>query len=661
MFNPKNHSILDVDASGYACASILSQVDNLKSYVVSYASHLFSKHEINYGITEKECLAIVFGCRKFRHYLHGKPFDLYTDHMPLTWLKTIKNPIGRVARWAVFLDEFEPVAKFRPGKENSAADALSRPVLVSGTIAEDGDEYEESAKNLDPYENDCLLTFLKTGKHMPGASKKQIKRVTELSNVYQWIDDSLYFTNAQNLLRVPKPEERRDIVVKAHALGHFGADSILKDIRGSYFWKNMHRDIDLFCKQCMPCQRNKKAVAKNHPALVIEVESIMDSIGIDCIWGLQETDQGYTGICNITERLTRHIFPKPLKTKEAKEIIEVLWEYICTFGPPRTILSDRGTEFKNQLMDFLCKSLNMDYVLTSAYNPRCNGQTERLNQAVIEILRTVSEKQPNQWDKWLPFVRLAYNTRINSSTGFAPMTLMFGRPTNKFADYEGDDKNHEAAILQRANEIRELVEVSIPKAISNSKNKQLVQKRMQDNAHVIQTKPLCPGVCVYKKVEGLQNKLEPRFCGPFFIVNQTARGNYRIKNALGEEELESIPLHKLKVVETTEDLPEDSAEVEKILNHRLEAGEMVYLVKWKHLPESENSWVPVSTSMNLRWSKSITRVSKTTKRERSSITRVKKLADLKNPRQKLKINTWQTRLNSKEQHETARKRRINFC
>ena len=79
--------ILYTDASGYAVGAILAQTDESKNeYVCAYASRLMTKNEINYGITEKECLAVLFGIKQFRNYLHGVKFKVITDHSALSWL-----------------------------------------------------------------------------------------------------------------------------------------------------------------------------------------------------------------------------------------------------------------------------------------------------------------------------------------------------------------------------------------------------------------------------------------------------------------------------------------------------------------------------------------------------------------------------------------------
>ena len=113
--------ILYTDASGNGLGAVLEQ----EGRVVSYASRTLTKAERNYSTIEKECLALVFGTKQFRHYLLGRKFKIVTDNCPLKWLSAQKME-GRLSRWALALQEFDFSIEYRSGSENLNADTLSR-------------------------------------------------------------------------------------------------------------------------------------------------------------------------------------------------------------------------------------------------------------------------------------------------------------------------------------------------------------------------------------------------------------------------------------------------------------------------------------------------------------------------------------------------------
>ncbi|CAF4870377.1 unnamed protein product [Pieris macdunnoughi] len=118
--------ILTCDASNYAISAILSQGQIGQDRPIAFASRTMNKAECNYSVTEKECLAILFGTKTFRPYLYGNRFTVVTDHKPLQWLFNCKDPGSRLIRWRLKLEEFEYDIKYKKGKINSNADALSR-------------------------------------------------------------------------------------------------------------------------------------------------------------------------------------------------------------------------------------------------------------------------------------------------------------------------------------------------------------------------------------------------------------------------------------------------------------------------------------------------------------------------------------------------------
>jgi hypothetical protein len=591
----KRPFLLYTDASGYAIGAILSQCDDEnKEYVCAYASRILKNAEIHYGITEKECLAVVYAVKYFRVYLYGAKFTIITDHSALSWLMSITDPTGRLARWSIYLQVYEFDIIHRKGKKHTNVDMLSRPILQINSLVVEKEE-DISSKNLDVYEDEALLHFLKYGRHISGASNKQMKRIDNNISNYKCVKDTIYFRHddKDDWKQVPIKEERNKVIMDAHLLGHFLEETTLNRIKPDYYWKGMTKDVERAIKNCDVCSRNQKEIPTYHPAIALEVNGIFDRIGIDLIFGMKETDEGFCGILVITEYLTKYPYAKPIKSKSAEEIAQHLLEYICFFGPPKEILSDQGTEFNNELVNKLISCVGSEHRITSAYNPRTNGLTERFNQTLVEALRKHCEGDNNNWHKWIPFVLFAYRTRVHSTTNLSPFELMFGRRANKFGNWSNmEERNQTAELMKRSSELRTLVEKSIPTTIETIKKKQVKQKKTQDKNLKIKLDTLAIGTKVLVKNEGINSKLEPKYKGPYTIKGTTRRKNYILNDLLGNEVEKSYPLHKLKIFES-EEPKSTSYEVEKVLDHKIDKkGEKRFLVKWKGFPESENSWEP---------------------------------------------------------------------
>ena len=235
---------LSTDASGLAIGAILQQkTEDNKEYAIQFISRLLKGAEIHYTITEKECLAIIWGILKLRVYLCSKKFTIITDHSALIWLLSTKNATGRIARWQIILQTFEFEIIHKSGKKHLNVDELTRLPLKTTTVnmniveLESNNENEPSSKGLDPYEDSILIDYLKNRKFNGGLSKKQIKRVTKESDKYFMEDGIIWLkTNESRKERqVPPIEQRKAIVEKIHLIGHTDARATYDRLKQSYY------------------------------------------------------------------------------------------------------------------------------------------------------------------------------------------------------------------------------------------------------------------------------------------------------------------------------------------------------------------------------------------------------------------------------------------
>ncbi len=129
---PGREFILETDASGVGLGAVLAQECDGQVHPVAYASRTLDPHKCNYGISELETLALV--CQ-FSPYILGHRSTVYTDHAACTSLLNSARLSGKLARWALAIQEMDLVIKHRSGRSNGNADALSRNPVVSTVSA----------------------------------------------------------------------------------------------------------------------------------------------------------------------------------------------------------------------------------------------------------------------------------------------------------------------------------------------------------------------------------------------------------------------------------------------------------------------------------------------------------------------------------------------
>lgn len=145
--------VLTTDASNEALGAVLSQ----NGHPVAFTSRTLNRHELNYSTIEKELLAIVWATKYFRPYLYGRKFKIQTDHRPLIWLNSLKEPNMKLQRWKLKLNEYDFDVEYIKGKTNQVVDFLSRVDVniledeVHDTIVSDLATIHSGVENLNDY------------------------------------------------------------------------------------------------------------------------------------------------------------------------------------------------------------------------------------------------------------------------------------------------------------------------------------------------------------------------------------------------------------------------------------------------------------------------------------------------------------------------------
>lgn len=556
--------ILDTDASGEGSGAVLSQLVDGRERVIAYASRKFSKSERRYSVTRQELLAVVTAVKHFRHYLFGRKFRVRTDHGSLRWLMNFKDAEGQMARWLATLGMFDFSIEHRPGARHQNADALSRrPQEVEmdnscqegvearcGGIFFGGKFSSEEVKRAQ--RKDPRLAPLMSGlevKRRP--TWKEIARfgVSTKSLWMQWeqlelsagiLYRSFVRVGFGKILQMVVPfEMKRSVLQLAHdhlTAGHLGQARTLEKIRQSYFWVNYRQDVVDWVRSCVKCQRRKGTPQKRRAALQTSAVGFpLERVAMDIMGPLPVSERGHRYVLVVMDYFTKWAEAFPLPNQEAQTIAEVfVTHFVCRYGMPSQIHTDRGKNFDSRLLQSICKLLDIEKTLTSAYRPQSDGLVERMNRTLEDIVSKYVQYDQKDWDKYLPFALMAYRASPQETSGLSPNLLMFGREVSiplrfiagKVPGTEGEDKEEGYAL-----KVRERLEVAFEIARESSHVAQRRQKRYYDLKVCGQPYKVGEKVWVYNpaRTKGLTPKLQSRWQGPCNIIKKLSDANYVIK------------------------------------------------------------------------------------------------------------------------------------
>ena len=160
----------------------------------------------------------------------------------------------------------------------------------------------------------------------------------------------------------------------------------------------------------------------------------------------------------ITDHFTRYAQAFPSNTQTVLATAKLLWNnFILHYGFPEKIITDQGRNFESQLIGHLCQLAGVQKLRTSPYHPQTNGQCERFNGTLLNMLGTLTPEQKKDWKSHVPALVHAYNCTKNAATGFSPYFLLFGREPRLPVDVEfGLQRGGQRGPLGESNYISQL-------------------------------------------------------------------------------------------------------------------------------------------------------------------------------------------------------------
>jgi hypothetical protein len=266
----------------------------------------------------------------------------------------------------------------------------------------------------------------------------------------------------KNRICVPDIDSLRETILKeAHDSVysiHPGSTKIYHDLKQKYWWYGLKRDVAAHVAKCDVCQRVKaehqRPAGQLHPLKIPEWK--WEEIGMDFIVGLPRTPAGYDSIWVIVDRLTKvaHFIPVRTNYTGAKLAELYMTRIVFLHGVPKKIVSDRGSQFTSRFWKKLHESLDTKLNFSLAYHPQTDGQTERTNQVLEDMLRACALKHGGSWDKSLPYAEFSYNNCYQASLKMSPFEALYDRKcrTPLYWDQTGERQFFGPELIQEAEE-----------------------------------------------------------------------------------------------------------------------------------------------------------------------------------------------------------------
>ena len=444
---------------------------------------------------------------------------------------------------------------------------------------------------------------------------------TEMRGSQKWLVDQEGLLRYQNRLYIPERNGLRQKLLNIYhndpLAGHFGRTRTTELLKRKFHWVNMQDDVAQYVKECAICQG--AATPRHRPYGELESLPIpqrpFSDLSMDFITHLPQTihkNDTVDAILVIVDRFSKYaIFLPVLSRIDAVQLAELFHQEIeLRFGPPNSIVSDRGSVFTSKFWSKLCYQSHVKLRFSTAFHPQTDGQTERMNQVLESYLRCFINTEQTNWPILLPTAQFATNNAINSTTALTPFKALYGYDPNFQLRAEDGTSREEVpattARLEKLQELREKLQKAWRKASESqakhyNKRHEPIQFR-KGQFVALSTRNL--------RLKSPSRKLAPNFLGPFRVLDKVGKQAYRLALPEQYSRLHNVfPISLLQEWHQRNDsetlpMPEleddDEWEVEEVRGEKKFQNELHYLVKWKGWPSEYNQWVPLSDMGNAK-------------------------------------------------------------
>ena len=397
--------------------------------------------------------------------------------------------------------------------------------------------------------------------------------------------------------------------------GHLGFSKTYNQLSRRFYWKGMREYVKLYVETCSRCKASKSLSLK--PAGLLQPLSIpsrrWSTISMDFVVGLPVTKEGFDSILSVIDSLSKmaHFIPTTSSLTAADLVLLFADRVVRYHGLPSTIVSDRDPKFVSEFWHQFCRRFAIRRALSTAWHPQTDGQTERLNRTIEQMLRTYIQSREEEWPHLLPALELAYNCTPHSATGLSPFEVMIGENPVRGQDLDVIETFPPTATPPMTKAFRLLVD----RAAVHLEHAKNLQKAYADGSR----RPLefTIGDMVWVSTRHMvlsgNRKFQQRYVGPYRILERIGKVAYKLDlppsmNIHPVFHVSLLTPHKPRPSDMAapqdwdpDDEAEDGSpvyEVENILDQQGEGPSARYLVKWKGFSDADATWEPLSHLTN---------------------------------------------------------------
>ena len=636
--HPDSNKVLCLftDASDLHWSGVLTQIprsdldepfDQQHHEPLSFLAGSFKGSRSRWSTAEKEAFAVVESAIRLDYILlRPEGFFLFTDHRNLTY---IFNPISvspgiskmvanKIERWALKLSSFRYTIVHISGEENCWADLLSRWAFPLQPPARRISALLRAplAPDLDPEFRWPSPREFKEAQEVAISEGREKPLGTLVSGLYKDMDGSVWIPSRSVSLQL-----RLCIIGHCGRGGHRGSGTTFENIRTHFKWSGMETDIATFCNTCLHCAA--ASTGKRVPRQMghaIHADKPNEVIHFDFLY-MGNSTTGPTYVLIIKDDCSSFIWLEPCESIDAETAAKTLLKWFSLFGVVSTWVSDRGSHFKNKVMERLNRQLHAHHHFTTPYCPQSNGTVETVCKEVLRAVRALLSEfrlKEKEWPEVLPLLQSILNHSVRPSlNNEAPITVFTGLPADNPLRtlIQPGSMNVSSIDVVKAQKIINFKKMqgSLEKmhkqvAESRTRRREQAVERHNKKTHIQPINfELGDFVLVAKRVSSDGHKLQVRWKGPKRISRVVSDFVFEVQDLIDQSHA-LVHANRLKLyadsqLELTEELL-DSIDhndphyntVEELLALRfygpLERYEVQ--VKWKGFDDEEPTWEPLS-------------------------------------------------------------------